>query len=465
MNPRPISWLLLGAVFLAGTLAVAQEGSSGRVLLEGLVRPGLPVPLHVGTGAAWQGEWGQARVQVTGNAVAFLWPRHRSPLLTGPGAPPPGAFYPLPPGTTLVGVLPRAADLLGARGEHEKTKNRLQKTLNRPVRFVGLEPDLEDLPPPVVSGLDLVVAASPSELRKYRSIWTWVRLGGSALVLEPGKAGAPGLGRIVCPGPATAWEALDLPGAFAEIRPPMPGLPEVLPDPSRSLPALVVILYLGAVVVWAGRIRRVGRGVQALGGIAVLVFGSGILFLAPGDLWTRKASRALWWVPGPGLKAWVHTCWQVEPRGGCRAEVLEPEAGLVFTHVPPGAEVKAGTGAVQVRWKGKGWLAHLSTRGLGEGFRLRRAGGRTHVLARLPSGVEMRPAYWIRPGEVRGLGRLRSGEPRSVEDAERVSPEELPAVLRVLLAGLPTLGDSAVLLGRLRGESLRGENFGLVILE
>ena len=77
----------------------------------------------------------------------------------------------------------------------------------------------------------------------------------------------------------------------------------------------------------------------------------------------------------------------------------------------------------------------------------------------------MRPAYWIRPGEVRGLGRLRSGEPRSVEDAERVSPEELPAVLRVLLAGLPTLGDSAVLLGRLRGESLRGENFGLVILE
>jgi len=356
-------------------------------------------------------------------------------------------------------------DLLGGEDDREKKKRHLERALGRSVRFVRLDADLENLPPPVVSCLDLVMAAGPSELRKFRSLWAWIRLGGSALMLEPGKTGAPGLGRVVCLDTPRAWENLELHDAFAEIRPPVPGLPEILPEPGRSLPALAVILYLGAVALCARGLRRMRRGVTVMGGVAVLVLGAGLLFLVPGDLWTRKASRVLWWIPGPGQKAWIHTCWQVEPRGRNTAEVRESEANLVFTHVPPGAEVEAGAGAVRVRWQGKGWLAHLAARGLGEGFCLRRAGGRTHVLARLPSGMEMRPAYWVRSGEVRGLDRLCAGEPRCVEEAKRVPPEDLPAVYRTLLAGLPSLGDSGVLLGRLRGESLRGENFGLVVLE
>jgi len=457
--------LSLVVVFQISCAAGPQTTPAGRVLFQGCVRPGLPVALHVGEGSCWKGTWGTTRVEVTGNTAAFLWPLHRPPLLSGPGAPLPTSFQPLSPRTALVGVLPRAIPRFFSRRNHLDLQACVQKAMNRPARFVRLEPALEELPVPVVSCLDLVVAADPGELGKHPSLWAWLHLGGRALLLDQGEDRFRGLGRMVSPGSKGEWETLALPGAFAEIRPPVPASPAHLSPPRRGVPALAVLLYMGAVLLFSGRHGHRPRIFRMMGLGGIFFLGSGIMIFFPSDLWTIRGNRSLWCFPGPGLDAWVHTCCRVDPRGDTRVEIRPPHDKLLLTHLPAAALVKAGSGTTQVSWSGKGWASFLNTRPLGKGFRIRRAGSRSYVTARLPEHVEMRPAYLVRTGEVKALSPLRSGKVQCVEETESVSLEDLPGNLRTLCHGLSLRPSSSILVGSLHGENLDGENDGIAILE
>jgi len=131
---------------------------------------------------------------------------------------------------------------------------------------------------------------------------------------------------------------------------------------------------------------------------------------------------------------------------------------VLFTGLPGRARVRAMVGRTRVSWAGDGWLSMVEARPPGPGIRLRRAGARTLLAARLPAGQALDPAYWIGPGEVRALPRLESGTVCHVEDARPVPRERLPESLGDLMAAFPPPPMSGVVLGVLRGAELEGEN-------
>jgi len=131
---------------------------------------------------------------------------------------------------------------------------------------------------------------------------------------------------------------------------------------------------------------------------------------------------------------------------------------VLFTRVPGGARIEAAAGRTHVSWSGDGWLSLVEARPAGPGIRLRRAGARTLLAARLPEGQALEPAYWIGPGEVRVLPRLESGTVCPLQEAPRATRERLPVSLADLMAAFPPPPTSGVVVGVLRGADLEGEN-------
>lgn len=445
---------LPGLSLVVPALAQESRAGGGEYLLQGVVRPGLPAAIHDAEGRAWGGRWGTLRVDVKGNAAVLLWPRSGVPQLDGPGSPPPDGFRALLASEVVVGLLPevvRRWQADAARAERERAA--LEQRLRRRARFVELEEALFDLAAPVLSALDLIVALDRTELERRGPVREWVGLGGCAVVLRGPVEGAAGLGRVlVAAGPA-AEAASGLARVAAELVPGCPQPPRPRTGSVRLWAGLVSLSFLAALGWGAGGRRRRWVGwmpAAALGTVVVLAF--------PSSAWTLRSSCAIWGFPGEGGRAWVHSAHQVVPRGRGVADVEIESQGLLLTAVPSGASVVARQGRIRVTWRGPGRLAGIEARDLGGGFRVRRAAGRTLIAARLPAGIELVDAHFIRPGEMRVLGTLRAGSAVAVEEAARA--ERIPDYLRSLLRGLgrrpPMRG---LIVGRLRGGGLTGRHF------
>jgi hypothetical protein len=449
---------------MGGAAASAQDrlAARGRVLFGGVVRPDLPAAVLAPAGATWRGEWGTSEVEVTGNAATFVWPERGAPLLRGNGAPPPGSFHPLPSSMAVVGVSAGADSILDGgspSGPADGLREAILRALKRPARFVLLERELDRLPPPALSALDLLVARDRSELLGRPAIESWIRLGGHAIVIRatPEQVGRVGFGQVHGPDSRGGWGSLELPAAYAGIRPPRPTVPEP-PDPQRAWPLLAVLAYV-FLVWWAGRpgSRRLGVRLGTAGLIGLV--GVAICFGPLPDTWATQASRSIWCLPGNGAQPWRHVCYRISSRGGAPASLATVGTGpVLFTRLPGHARLRAMVGRTRVTWAGDGWLSMLETRPPGPGIRVRRAGAKTLLAARLPAGQALDPAYWIGPGEVRALPRLESGTVCHVEEARPVGRARLLESLGDLMAAFPAPPMSGVVLGVLRGAELEGEN-------
>jgi hypothetical protein len=134
------------------------------------------------------------------------------------------------------------------------------------------------------------------------------------------------------------------------------------------------------------------------------------------------------------------------------------------TGAPPGSVVRARPDGVRIVWRGAGVASALETRELGEGLRIRRAGARTLISARLPAGFELVDAHLIRPGEMRALGDLGAGAAVAVEEAPRVEAGRVPPYVRSLLSGLADGPPAAGLVfGVLRGPGLTGRHVACAV--